>query len=104
MHNDAQNGQYRAEAESQVELQTETQRLPWARFAGPDCHAYEEECPVPNERVAVQLTAVDGLAGSDTPQQAAKAKERDDRVNDGNNEDEAVVEERHICFHVYEYL
>jgi len=48
-----------------------------------------------NNRVAVQLAAVDGFAGGDTAQQAAKANEAGYRVDDGDDEDEAVVEERH---------
>ena len=48
-----------------------------------------------NNRVAVQLAAVDGFAGGDTVQQAAKTNEAGYRVDDGDDEDEAVVEERH---------
>ena len=48
-----------------------------------------------NYCVAVQLAAVDGFAGGDTAQQAAKTNEAGYRVDDGDDEDEAVVEERH---------
>ena len=50
------------------------------------------------------LRFFDRLAGGSPLQQAPKTDEAGDRIHDGDDEDEGMVEEGHDCFLGYEYL
>jgi hypothetical protein len=44
------------------------------------------------------------LAGLDAPEQALEAQVAGDRVSDGKDEEQQVIEDEHVCFQLYEYL
>ena len=70
----------------------------------PQHERHREQGPVPGHRHAIELWAVHRFAGRDAPHEPLPADVADNRVDEGDHGEQKVVDKKHDCFQLYEYL